>query len=458
MTKTSKSHHMQEAVGRLRQLPVEERADVLTKLPKGDQEYLLYHWPCWARPEQLPPDGDWQTWLILAGRGWGKTRTAAEWIRSEVECGNRSRIALVASDPGDARDVMVEGPSGLLVIAPKKTRPLYEPSKRRLTWPNGARATIFSSEDPEALRGPQHDGAWCDEMGAWSLYAREAWDNLGFGLRQDAKDGTPPRCIVTTTPKPMSLLTEIRDDNGTIMVVGNTYENSRNLSKKWLAKINKQYKDTRLGRQEIYAEILEDIEGALWNGAQIDKSRTSEIPELIYITVGVDPAISLSAESSETGIVVAGLSANEEFYILDDLSKKGSPQSWASAAVVAYHKWHANAIVAEINNGGDMVVSTIHQVDPNINVRKVRASRGKMMRAEPIAALYEQGRVHHTQKFDILEDQMTSWSGNRRESSPDRLDAMVWAITDCIARKSGGAYTDIDLHLDEGHRMSLWRY
>ena len=385
---------------------------------------MLYDWPFWARPNQLPPQGDWRVWLLLAGRGFGKSRTGAEWVREQVESGRSRRIALVAPTAADVRDVMIEGESGLLAICPPWNMPVYESSKRRLTWPNGAIATTYSAEEPDRLRGPQHDAAWCDEVAAWRY--PETWDMLMFGLRL----GVDPRCVVTTTPKPIPIVRNLLKSPTTAITRGSTYENRANLAEAFFEQIVAQYEGTRLGRQELYAEVLDDVEGALWTRALIDQHRVKVAPELKRIVVAIDPAITASDDSDETGIVVAGLGVDNHGYALDDLSLRASPDGWARRAVAAYHARKADRIVAEVNQGGDMVEYTIRTVDPRASIKKVHAARGKQTRAEPIVALYEQGRIHHVGVLPQLEEQMCNWVPGM--DSPDRMDAAVWAFTELM--------------------------
>ncbi len=387
-------------------------------------EALIYRWTLKARPNQLPPLGDWRTWLVLAGRGFGKTRVGAEWVRSQVESGRCSRLALVGPTSADARDVMVEGESGIKAVCPPWNRPRYEPSKRRLTWPNGAIATMYSADEPERLRGPQHDGAWADEIGSWRYPS--AWDMLMFGLRL----GSNPRAVATTTPKPIGLVKELMKAPTTHLTRGTTYDNSENLARGFLEGIISKYEGTRLGRQELNAELLEDTPGALWTMITLEACRVTQVPQMERIVVGVDPSISNNDGSNETGIVAVGKGENGQFYTLEDASMNGSPSEWATAAIATYHKVKADRIVVEVNQGGDMVEHTIRSVagGENIPITKVHATRGKYLRAEPIAAIYEQGRFHHLGFFPDLESQMSSWVPG--DTSPDRLDALVWAATD----------------------------
>lgn len=393
-------------------------------LSPGEQEAVMWDWSLWARPKQLPPPGEWRVWLILAGRGFGKTRSGAEWVRSQVDNNQAARIALVGATAADVRDTMVEGESGLLRIFPEHQRPRYEPSKRRLTFHNGATATTFSADEPDRLRGPNHDLAWCDEIAAWRY--PDAWDQLIFGLRI----GRDPRLVATTTPRPTKLIRSLVDRDDVIVTRGSTFENRNNLAPAFLTEVLSRYEGTRLGRQELYAEILDDVEGALWNRQMIENSRVHKLPDLVRIVVGVDPAISNTDFSAETGIVAAGVDAQGVGYILDDRSLKGSPVEWANASIALYHRSQADRIVVEANQGGDMVRHTLQTVESQVPIKTVHATRGKRTRAEPVAALYEQGRVKHVGAFPTLEDQMCSWTPE--SPSPDRLDALVWALTELM--------------------------
>lgn len=384
-------------------------------------------WSSTARPEQLPPPGDWSVWLLLAGRGAGKTRAAAEWVRSMVESGAARNVAIVGATASDVRDTLVEGVSGLLSISPDWNRPNYEPSKRRLTWPNGATATMFSSEEPDRLRGPNHDLAWMDELASWQNQ-QATWDNLQLTLRLGAR----PRCCISTTPRPSKLLKDLVSRKGHDVVIsgGSTFANRANLAPVFLDSIVRRYAGTRLGRQELEAELLQDVEGALWNLDRIDELRRFKAPELERIVVAIDPAISVGEDSAETGIVVCGLGVDGHGYVLEDASGKYLPTQWANRAVNLYRKYRADRIVAEINQGGQMVESTVRTIDKNVAYRGVHAKRGKILRAEPVSALYEQSRVHHVGAFPELEDQQCGFAGGG--DSPDRLDAMVYAISDLM--------------------------
>lgn len=398
----------------------------LPDLTDAECEALLYDWLTWARPDQLLPDGDWwRNWLILAGRGWGKTRTGAETVRAIVAPGHYGRLALIGQTSADVRDVIVEGESGILATSPPWFRPVYEPSKRRLTWPNGAMATTYSGDEPDQLRGPQHDAALCDELAKWK-YAQDAWDNLQMGMRL----GRRPLAVITTTPRPIPIIKSIAADPQTVVTRGNTYDNAANLPASTMAYLRRKYEGSRLGRQELYAEILDDAPGALWKRDTITANRVAGHPDLVRVVVAVDPAATSSKASDETGIVAAGLGVDGFGYLLTDLSLKASPDGWGTAAVGGYRQHQADRIIGEANNGGEMVEHVIRTVDPNVSYKAVHASRGKQTRAEPIAALYEQGRIKHVGHFPALENQMCTWVPGMK--SPDRMDALVWAFTELM--------------------------
>lgn len=403
---------------------LEHLAREIRRLTPAQAEALLHHWPTWARPDQLPPPGAWSTWLILAGRGWGKTRTGAEWVRHMATTGRAGRIALVARTASDVRDVVVEGESGILRISPPGERPEWNSSRRRLTWPNGAIATTYSADEPDQLRGPQHDAAWLDELASWRY--PEAFDQLRFGLRL----GEHPRVVVTTTPRPTPLVTGLIRAPGTVVTRGRTRDNAVNLAAGVVADLERRYAGTRLGRQELDGEILTDAPGALWKWSSIEAARVETAPPLRRVVVAIDPAATSGDESDETGIVVAGLGWDDRVYVLDDASGRYAPTEWARRAIAAYRTHEADRIVAEVNNGGEMVAATLRMIDPAAPVRTVHASRGKAVRAEPVAALYEQGRVSHVGPLAMLEDQMTTWDPGVSRKSPDRMDALVWALTD----------------------------
>lgn len=418
-------------IASLASLPEADRAAVLADLTEEQAEELLWDWRAWARPEQIAPDGDWSTWLVLAGRGFGKTRTGAEWIKEEVESGRARRIALIAETAKDARDVIVEGESGLLSIYPEAERPVYEPSKARVTFANGAVATLYNGTEPDQLRGPQFDAAWVDELAKYR-YPRETWDMLQFGLRL----GSNPRQIVTTTPRPIPLIKELVADPMTVVTRGSSYDNLANLAPSFIAKVRARYEGTRLGRQELNAEILDDLPGALWTRATIDDARVTEAPDLTRIVVAIDPSGSggEAEDGDEIGIVVAGKGVDGRGYVLADKSCRLSPDGWGRRAVAAYHEFSADRVIAERNFGGAMVGHVIRTIDGNVPYGEVTASRGKIVRAEPVAALYEQGRVSHVGSLPDLEDQMCLMApeGYAGEGSPDRADALVWALTDLM--------------------------
>lgn len=440
-------------------MPEAERHAAIRRLTRAEARALFWDWDFWVRTQQKIPQGEWRTWLLLAGRGFGKTRTGAEFVRDRVEQGIAQRIALVGRTAADCRDVLVEGESGLLAICPPWNRPKYEPSKRRLTWPSGALATCYSADEPDVLRGPQHDTAWADELAAWRY--TDAWDNLLFGLRL----GNDPRVVVTTTPRPTPAIRELIDDPTTRVVRGSTFDNVGHLAKAFLERIVRKYEGTRLGRQELHAEVLDDAPGALWRRDQLDSlrivpkrrdetesfaealARTVEAVALRVIVIGIDPATTSGEDSNETGIITVGLGDNGHGYVLGDLSGRYTPDGWGRTAVTEYVARQANRMVAERNQGGDMVMATIQTVardmKVDVYVTTVHAAKGKRTRAEPVAALYEQGKVHHVGVFPELEDQMCTWEpdvviadGPRKKvqhsDSPDRLDAKVWALTDLM--------------------------
>src|SRR6478609_91125 len=416
----------------LASLPEPRRRAILAQLTPAEAEALEWEWGFWARPKQRTPEGDWNTWLIVAGRGFGKTRVGAEGVL-EAQRRGAMNIALIGETVADTRKVMVEGKlSGILACSPPWNRPKYLPSQRLLRWPNGAIATTYSAEEPDQLRGPQHDFAWGDEVAKWRY--RDTWDQLQFGLRL----GSNPRTIATTTPRPTPLMKELLEEKGTVVTRGSTYENRANLAPKFLAKIRQKYEGTRLGRQELHAEILDDAPGALWRRVEmLEPHRVSKHPELRRIVVAVDPSVSATSSTAETGIVVAGLGDDGHAYVLEDGTlEHPTPNEWGSQVVSLFSKHEADRVVGEVNNGGDLVESNVLTVarDKKITVafKQVRASRGKAVRAEPIAGLYEQGRVHHVGYFPMLEDELCGWEPGVSEESPNRLDALVWAITELM--------------------------
>jgi phage terminase large subunit-like protein len=396
----------------------------------------------------MPPAGDWRYWLILAGRGFGKTRAGAEWVRAQIAAGAR-RLALVGPTAADVRDVMVEGESGLLNVGPLAGRPLYQASRRRLVWPNGAIAFLYSAQEPERLRGPQHEAAWADELAAWA-YAQDVWDQLQFGLRL----GADPRCVVTTTPKPVPLLRQLVADPACAVARGSTYENRANVSSAFVEQIIRRYEGTRLGRQELHAELLTDTPGALWTHDTILACRTASAPDLQRVVVAVDPSgASGEGEGDQQGIVVAGVGVDGLGYVLADRSCRLSPQGWGRRAIEAFDAFAADRIVAEKNYGGEMVRFTIHAVRESAPVTLVNASRGKMVRAEPVSALYEQGRVRHV-VADVTANPLADLEGEMRyatssgyvgEGSPNRLDALVWALSELFLTEeaAGSAFLEL---------------
>ena len=389
-------------------------------------EALRFDWEFWARDKQLPPAGNWGVWLYMAGRGAGKTRTAAEWIKRRESEGYR-RFAFVGQTPADVRDVMIEGESGILNVYPEGKRPIYEPTKRRVTWPSGAMAITYSGANPEQLRGPQHDSVWVDELAAFK-YPRETWDNLSLGLRL----GADPRAVITTTPKPLSILREIRDDSHTVTITENTYANRLNVSEMFFRTVVARYEGTRTGRQEIYAELLDEAEGALWKRNMFESLRVKVAPMARRLVVAIDPAASHTQDSNETGILVVMIGVNGHGYVLEDRSGRYSPAEWAGRAINALDVHRADRIVAEDNNGGEMVEDVVRTRRPSAPIKRIHASRSKQARAEPVVALYEQGLIHHVGMFPELEDQLVSWEPLSGDPSPDRLDALVWGFTELM--------------------------
>jgi predicted phage terminase large subunit-like protein len=388
-------------------------------------EALRGVWRSVARAEQLSPPGTWTTWVFKGGRGTGKTRSGAEWICERVATGARY-IHLIAPTAADGRDVLLEGPAGILAISPPHLRPIYQPSLRKVTWPNGAQALLFSSDEPDRLRGPQCDTLWIDELCAMRT-AQDVLDMAMFGLRV----GKDPRCLITTTPRPIKCfkLLLARDEQDVVVTSSSSYANRDNLAPSFFASIVNKYAGTRLGRQELEAELLTDTPGALWHLERIEELRVTHGPQSYQrVVVAIDPATTHGPDSDETGIVVVGLAGDGHAYVLDDLSGRYPPEEWARRAIGAYRGNAADRIIGEANNGGDMVETTLRAVDSNIPFTAVYASKGKLARAEPVSALYERGQVHHVGIFGPLEDQMTSYDGSRSAASPDRLDALCWAI------------------------------
>ena len=436
MRETNSSPHSNAITAeRFRALSSAARRQVIGELSERDANALLYDWEFWARPAQLAPPGDWVNWLILAGRGFGKTRVGAEQVRRWTK--EFPIVNLIGPTAADVRDIMVQGigaGSAIMEVCPKDEAPVYEKSNRRLVWPNGAVSFLFSAEEPERLRGPQHMKLWCDEIAAWRN-PDACWEQAEFGLRL----GTQPQTVITTTPKPTKLIKMLANSELTRLTQGTTYENRSNLAPTFLERIMTKYEGTRLGRQELNAEILEDRPGALWTLKAIETDRVLQPPALRRIVVGVDPAVTSGEESDEWGIVCVAegvsLSGDERpphYYVLDDFSGRFTPNDAARRVVNAFKAHQADRIVAEVNNGGDLVEAILRNVDHSFAYKAVHASRGKLIRAEPIAALYEQHRVHHVGTFGALEDQMCDYVP-AVSKSPDRMDALVWALSELTA-------------------------
>ncbi|WP_370636948.1 DNA-packaging protein [Afifella sp. IM 167] len=409
----------------------------------ADELEALLAWENFARPDQLPPPGKWTLWLYLGGRGAGKTRAGAEWVkalalgRAPLAEAPAERIALVGETLADVRDVMVEGPSGLLSLHKPSERPSFSFSGRKLSWPNGARALIFSAEDPESLRGPQFHAAWGDELAKWR-YAESAFDMLQFGLRL----GQRPRQLMTTTPRNIPLLKRLISAPGTALTRATTAMNEANLAPTFLEAVVGRYRGTRLGRQELDAELIADREDALWRRGDIEAGRVREAPELLRVVVALDPPATSGPDADACGLVAAGRGAGGEAYVLADRTARGlTPAGWAGRAVALFHEVSADRLVAEANQGGEMVAAVIRQEDANLPLQLVHASRGKQARAEPVASLYERGRVHHVGALPELEDEMCDFGlgGLSSGRSPDRVDALVWALSALMLSGRGEA-------------------
>lgn len=438
---------MRSGAGWIASADAAERGAFLDGLGLGARIALPYLFDFWAHPHQLPPDGDWRTWVILGGRGAGKTRAGAEWVRAMVEGarplhrGRAQRVALLGETMDQVREVMVFGDSGIMACSPPDRRPTWVAGRRTLVWPNGAEATAFSAHEPEALRGPQFDAAWADELAKWRK-GREAWDMLQFGLRL----GEAPRVCVTTTPRNVEVLKELMGQESSVMTRAPTEANRAYLAASFLQEVRARYGGTRLGAQELDGDLLEAAEGALWQIEALDAARAGPVPELDRVVVAVDPPAGEGARADACGIVVAGVvqqgpPQDWRAYVLEDASVQGlSPLGWAAVVADAATRWGAERVVAEVNQGGAMVGTVLRQVDPMLPVRDVRASRGKALRAEPVAALYEQGRVRHVRGLQELERQMCLMtpSGYAGQGSPDRVDALVWAIAALMLEPAGG--------------------
>lgn len=430
----------------LRTLPAEEVKAALSQLSPQQLEELQFSYEFLARDNQLPPDGDWNVWLLNCGRGFGKTWTGVQWVREQVKQGKK-RIAAVASTNSDIERVMVKGESGFLSLCWKGDKtykgkemgyPEWSPTKRTLSWANSAKVEFYSAEEPERLRGPQFEAAWGDELAAWNK-DQETWDMLQFCLRL----GKHPRVCVTTTPKSTVLVRKLLKDPKTVVTTGSTFDNTNNLADTYLTAVREQYEGTRLGRQELYAEVLTENDGALWTAQMIDDCQISrdDLPTLVRKVVAVDPAVSSNVESDSTGLVVAGIDINGKAYILGDYTLKASPETWANKAVELYHLFECDRIVYESNQGKDLIPSLFKTIDPNLPLKGVHASSAKIARAEPVSALYEQGKVCHVRNpedpsasLTELETQMTTYEPMGRYKSPDRYDAMVWALTELMLK------------------------
>ena len=446
-----------EWLGDLLKLAPEARLDWYASLTEEEAHAIARYWPLWARAEQMPPKSDWHTWLICAGRGFGKTRAGAEWVRMIARTDPHARIALVGASLAEVRSIMIEGESGILAVSSPEYAPLWEPSLRRLSWASGARGYCYSAAEPESLRGPQHSHAWCDEIAKWDNAgerASSAWDNLQMGLRL----GEHPRALATTTPRAVPLVRRLLNDEEAEDVAvtrGTTWDNKGNLPTRFVNRMRQQFARTTLGRQELDGELLTDIEGALWTRATLEECRQSPPPlqgrgsgggeatktdGFTRIVIGVDPPA--SAHGDACGIVVCGSDEEGLATVLADESvERASPEKWARAVARAAEKWEADRVVAEANQGGAMVESVLRAADVSLPVKLVHASRGKVARAEPVAALYEAGRVRHAELFAKLEDQLCglivggAYEGPGR--SPDRADALVWALTELMLGRSG---------------------
>ncbi|MEM8728407.1 MAG: terminase family protein [Pseudomonadota bacterium] len=418
--------------------PAAQRNEFFEGLSEGALCALPYLFEFWALPHQLPPDGVWKSWVVMGGRGAGKTRAGAEWVRSRVEgakpadAGPARRLALIGETFDQVRDVMIFGDSGIMACSPPDRRPEWKAGERKLIWHNGAEAQAFSAHDPEGLRGPQFDGAWVDELAKWKK-AEETWDMLQFALRL----GDDPRVCVTTTPRNVGVLKRLLETPSTVLTHAPTEANRANLATSFLEEVRARYKGTRLGRQELDGVLLADVEGALWTGAMVEAAQVAAAPDLDRVVVALDPSV---GGSDACGIVVAGAvtegpPVDWRAYVLADCTLEGvSPSGWARAALRAMETYTADRLVAEVNQGGQLVSEVLRQVDPLVPLRTVHAAKGKAARAEPVAALYEQGRVQHLPGLTALEDQMGQMTaqGYRGRGSPDRVDALVWALHELI--------------------------
>ena len=428
-------------------MPERERLAGLTELTEAERRELAHHWPLFARPEQLPPPGDWRIWLILAGRGFGKTRAGAEWVRGVAEADGGARIALLGASLAEARAVMVEGESGLLALSPPTRRPVYEPSLRRLVWPNGAQAALYSGGEPEGMRGPQHSHAWCDEIAKWDNSggrATQSWNNLLFGLRL----GERPQVVATTTPRAVPLLKRLIEADEVVLTRGRTEDNQANLPARFIRDIRRSFGTSALARQELDGELIADHAGALWTRATIERCREAgpRTPS-VRVVIGVDPPASAGGDAC--GIVVVALGQDGLARVLADASvTRPTPERWARAVAKAAETWDADRVVAEANQGGAMVESVLRAADVSLPLRLVHATKGKVARAEPVAALYEAGKVRHAGQFPALEDELcglvTGGGYHGPGRSPDRADAAVWALTELMLARRPEPRVSID--------------
>lgn len=427
----------------LRELPRDEAESRLRRLSPTERIQLFYDWKQWARPDQIEPDWDWLTWLVLPGRGWGKTRVGAEQVRHWVK--TIPLVNLIGATVDDARDIMIEGESGILRCCPPWERPRYVKNERKLIWPNGNESLIFTADEPDRLRGKQHMKLWGDEPAAWR-YAQDAWDQASLGLRL----GPKPQAIMTTTPRPTAFIKSLAKDETTHVTNGTTYDNAANLAPAFMKRIVTRYEGSRLGRQEIGGEILDDNPNALFQRAWIDKYRITLAEYREHITavrkaIGVDPSVTAKEDSDLCGIVGGslawGIDGRLHVFILEDKSDILTPRGWAQKVVSLYHTLEADRVIAEINNGGDLVETIIRTVDANIPYHGVHATRGKIVRAEPVSTLYEQGRIHHVGSFPKMEDEMCEYDPVTATKSPDRMDALVWLVYGLALGPQGSDYS-----------------
>jgi phage terminase large subunit-like protein len=440
------------SLGEMLALDKEARKACLASLAPLEREALWFDWRFWARPDQLPPEGDWIYWLILAGRGAGKTRAGTEAVREWVK--TFPIVNLIGPTADDVRDVMVLGESGLLACCPPHERPRYARASALLCWPNGATSQLFSAEEPDRLRGKQHMKLWCDELAAWRR--PEAFEQALLGLRL----GDRPQAVITTTPRPIRIIRQLLDDKDAIVTRGATFDNAAHLAEGFLKRIAARYQGRAIGRQELFAEILQEAPGALWTRDLIERHRiqpNAAPGDYAEIVVAVDPPATSGARADECGIIVAGKTAKGAMYVLADLTSQGdTPATWAGRVVSAYRNFRANRVVAEVNNGGAMVAEVLRQSEPNLPVRSVTATRGKFLRAEPVAAAYERGVVHHVGVFAKLEDQLCAltpdFDARSAGYSPDRADALVWALADLLGLDRKDRTGMVDFYRDAARK------